>query len=310
MEHAMKVNFDRILCTTDLSDLSNRSISAGVALAKEFNAKLYVCHVVDLTMQAAYGDVVLAPLELQSQTTDYALHHISDFIGEQDIDWEALIVIGHPSDEIARLVSEYRIDLTVAATHGRSGLKRFVLGSVTERLTRTLSCPLLVVKSRENDPASIEKLGLKINKILVGCDFSPYSELAFQYGLSLAQEFEAEVHMVHVVEAPIYKGMMQFSPQEKENESFENKLHARIKEKLSSMIPEDSKAWCEPKIILLEGHPHEELIKHADENQIDLIVLGIRGRTLIEALFTGSTTDRALRQSNCPVLSVCPIAGE
>ena len=76
------------------------------------------------------------------------------------------------------------------------------------------------------------------------------------------------------------------------------------------MIPKDSMAWCEPKIVLLNGQPHEEIINHASLNNIDLIVLGIRGRNLIEALFTGSTTDRVLRQSGCPVLSVCPTAEE
>jgi nucleotide-binding universal stress UspA family protein len=304
----MKVNFDKILCTTDLSELSNRSMSAGVALAKEFNSKLYVCHVVDLTIQAAYGDVVLAPLELQNQTTEYALDHISEFIGEQDVDWEALVTTGHPSDEIAKLVSDHHIDLTVVATHGRSGLKRLVLGSVTERLMRILPCPLLIVKSLESDDTTIQHLDLKIEKILVGCDFSPYSELAFQYGLSLAQEFESEVHLVHVVETPAYKGMMKFTVNQ--GEEFENELHGRIKEKLTHMIPRESVAWCDPKIVLLGGHPHEEIIKHASLNNIDLIVLGIRGRNLFEALFTGSTTDRVLRQSSCPVLSVCPVAEE
>jgi nucleotide-binding universal stress UspA family protein len=301
----MKININKILCTTDLSELSNISLSAGVALAKEFNAKLYVCHIIDLTIQAAYGDVVLAPLELQNQTTEYAFDHISRFIGDQDIDWEPLVTTGHPSDEISRLVSEHRIDLAVVATHGRSGLKRLVLGSVTERLMRILPCPLLIVRSLESDDTAVQQFSLNIKKILVGCDFSPYSALAFQYGLSLAQEFESEVHLVHVIETPAYKGMMKFSVGQ--GEDFEKILHTQVKEKLLEMIPKESFTWCEPKIVLLAGHPYEEIIKHSLLNQIDLIVLGIRGRNLIEALFTGSTTDRVLRQSPCPVLSVCPV---
>jgi nucleotide-binding universal stress UspA family protein len=301
----MKININKILCTTDLSELSNISLSAGVALAKEFNAKLYVCHIIDLTIQAAYGDVVLAPLELQNQTTEYAFDHISRFIGDQDIDWEPLVTTGHPSDEISRLVSGHRIDLAVVATHGRSGLKRLVLGSVTERLMRILPCPLLIVRSLESDDTAVQQFSLNIKKILVGCDFSPYSALAFQYGLSLAQEFESEVHLVHVIETPAYKGMMKFSVGQ--GEDFEKILHTQVKEKLLEMIPKESFTWCEPKIVLLAGHPYEEIIKHSLLNQIDLIVLGIRGRNLIEALFTGSTTDRVLRQSPCPVLSVCPV---
>lgn len=301
----MKTNFNKILCATDLSELSDITLSAGAALAKEFNAKLYVCHIIDLTIQAAYGDVVLAPLELQNQTTEYAYDHIAKLIGDQDIDWEPLVTTGHPSDEISRLVAEHHIDLTVVATHGRSGLKRVVLGSVTERLMRILSCPLLIVRSLESDDTAAKQVSLNMKKILVGCDFSPYSELAFQYGLSLAQEFESEVHLVHVIETPAYKGMMKYSASQ--TEDFDKNLHTQLQEKLALMIPKESFAWCEPKIVLLAGRPHEEIIKHSVLNHIDLIVLGIRGRNLFEALFTGSTTDRVSRQSPCPVLSVCPI---
>jgi nucleotide-binding universal stress UspA family protein len=74
------------------------------------------------------------------------------------------------------------------------------------------------------------------------------------------------------------------------------------------MIPEESAVWCQPKTILLAGRPYEEIIKYALLNTIDLIILGIRGRNLLEVLMTGSTTDRVSRQGPCPVLSVCPIA--
>ena len=137
---------------------------------------------------------------------------------------------GVNSDEIAKLVSDLHIDLTVTATHGRSGLKRLVLGSVTERLMRILPCPLLVVKSLESDDTTIERLELRIKKILVGCDFSPYSELAFQYGLSLAQEFEAEVHLVHVIETPAYKGMMKLAVNQ--GEEFKNEYMPALRKSL------------------------------------------------------------------------------
>jgi nucleotide-binding universal stress UspA family protein len=304
----MKININKILCATDLSELSNISISAAVALAKEFNAKLYVCHVIDLTIQAAYGDVVLAPLELQNQTTEYAYEHIGNLIGDENIDWEPLITTGHASDEISKIAVANRIDLAVLATHGRSGLKRVVLGSVTERLMRILPCPILIVRSLENDDTAIQQFSLNMKKILVGCDFSPYSKLAFQYGLSLAQEFEAELHLAHVVETSAYKDLLKISAANREES--ESLLHEQITEKLSNMIPKESLVWCHPKIILLAGHPYEEIIKHSLLNHIDLIVLGIRGRNLIEAVFTGSTTDRVARQAPCPVLSVCPIAEE
>jgi nucleotide-binding universal stress UspA family protein len=299
----MKINFNNILCATDLSDLSTIAISSGVALAKEFNAKLFVCHIVDLSTTAAYGDIIFAPLELQNKTIGYTHGQLEQMMQNQTINWEPLVTAGHPPDEISKFVAMHQIDLVVSATHGRSGLKRVFLGSVTERLMRILPCPLLIVRSIEGVETFVGKSPLAFKKILVGCDFSSFSELAFKYGLSLAQDFESELHLVHVIETPSYKDVLK-SPVS----SSETNLYDQLSEKLSSMIPEESAVWCRPKTILLAGRPYEEIIKYALLNSIDLIILGIRGRNLIEVLMTGSTTDRVSRQGPCPVLSVCPMA--
>jgi len=302
----MKINFNNILCVTDLSELSATALSSGVALAKEFNAKLFVCHIVDLSTTAAYGDIIFAPLELQNKTIGYTHEQLERMMQNQDIDWEPLVTAGHPPDEISKFVAMHQIDLVVSATHGRSGLKRVFLGSVTERLMRILPCPLLIARSLEDVDTNIMGRSLQFKKILVGCDFSSYSELAFQYGLSLAQDFESELHLVHVIETPLYKDILKVSAGP--GAAPEKTLHDPLNEKLSKLIPEESIVWCRPKTVLLAGRPYEEIIKYSLLNSIDLIVLGIRGRSLIEVLLTGSTTDRVSRQSPCPVLSVCPIA--
>jgi nucleotide-binding universal stress UspA family protein len=301
----MKVNFDNILCATDLSDLSTIAISSGVALAKEFNAKLFVCHIVDLSTTAAYGDIIFAPLELQNKTIGYTHEQLKRMMQDQTIEWEPLVTAGHPPDEISKFVAMHQIDLVVSATHGRSGLKRVFLGSVTERLMRILPCPVLIVRSFEDVDAGLEGFSLGFKKILVGCDFSTYSELAFQYGLSLAQDFESELHLVHVIETPGYKDIVK--PGAGSGVTPEKTLYNQLSDKLSKMVPEESALWCRPKTILLAGRPYEEIIKYALLNSIDLIILGIRGRNLIEVLMTGSTTDRVSRQGPCPVLSICPM---
>ena len=301
----MKVNFNNILCATDLSDLSAIAISSGVALAKEFNARLFVCHIVDLSTTTAYGDIIFAPLELQNKTIGYTHEQLERIMQNQTIEWKPLVTAGHPPDEISKFVAMHQIDLVVSATHGRSGLKRFFLGSVTERLMRILPCPLLIVRSPEDTEAPAGESSLGFKKILVGCDFSSFSELAFQYGLSLAQDFEAELHLVHVIETPSYKDILKSGAGP--GTSSEKTLYDQLSEKLSNMIPEESAVWCRPKTILLTGRPYEEIIKYALLNSIDIIILGIRGRNLIEVLMTGSTTDRVSRQGPCPVLSVLPI---
>ncbi len=302
----MKINFNNILCATDLSDLSGVAISSGVALAREFNAKLYLCHIVDLSTTAAYGDIIFAPLELQNKTIGYTHEQLEQIMQNQQLAWTPLVTAGHPPDEISKYVTLHQIDLVVAATHGRSGLKRFFLGSVTERLMRSLACPLLIVRSTEGTGLFENSASTPFKKILVGCDFSKFSDLAFQYGLSLAQDFESELHLVHVIETHSYKDVLKTSIAS--GNAAEGDLYDQLNEKLSQKIPDESVHWCRPKTSLLAGRPYEEILKYALLNSIDLIILGIRGRNLIEVLITGSTTDRIVRQGPCPVLSVCPVS--
>jgi len=224
---------------------------------------------------------------------------------DQHTEWEPLVVSGHPANEILRLAEEKQVDLVVSATRGRSGLKRFIIGSVTGRLMRTLSCPLLVVQSIEEAPDVPIAQPFKMSRILVGCDFSEDSDLAFQHGVSLAQEFQAELHLVHVIEPSVYKDLLKPAPSVVEK--LRETLRDSLSEKLESMVPDEVFKWCTLKTTLLAGHPHEELIKYARLNKIDLIVLGIRGHGGVETLIIGSTTDRAASRSPCPVLCVPPV---
>lgn len=299
----MRVQLKSIICATDLSDFSNHAVSYGISLAKELGVKLYVCHVVDISYAAVYGKGS-GPAEQESRIMNYAHEHLKRSVGEQPVDWEPLITKGHPANEIVRMAEEKNVDLAISASHGRSGLKRLILGSVTDRLMRTLPCPLLVVRRPEHDFVAPTNEEIRLKRIFVGCDFSPDSSLAFQYGLGLAQEFQSELHLIHVIEPPVYKYLLK--PAIDSGEGLEQDLRDRFNEKLRNMVPEEARNWCTTKTILLPGRPHEELTKYAVINDADLIVLGVRGHGLIEMLFVGSTTDRVVRQAPCPVLSVRP----
>jgi nucleotide-binding universal stress UspA family protein len=301
----MRVLLKRILCATDFSDFSNHAIPYGIALAREFKAKLYLSHVIDLSSAAIYGEAVFALEEQQSRMTAYAHKEMTRLMGQESLEWEPLITVGNPANEIARLAADRQIDLAIAASHGRSGLKRLILGSVTERLMRTLPCPLWVVRSPEPGFVAPATQAIQLKKILVGCDFSPDSSLAFEYGLSLAQEFQAELHLAHVVEPPLYDDLIKPS---ESGETFRQRLRTTVQEKLNSMVPEEARTWCNPVTALLAGQPHEELIKYAVVNAVDLVVLGVRGYSLVETLLIGSTTGRVMRAAPCPVLSVQPMS--
>lgn len=298
----MRKQMNTIFCATDFSKLAEGVVAYGIALSKEFNAKLVVCHVVDFPTVSMYGEAVAGPIEHQNRFMEYARSEISRLIGDAAIDSQAIVTLGNTTEEIARLVVEFNADLVITATHGRSGLKRFFLGSVTERLMRTLACPLLVLRgSEEGKEPKLQKFPFK--KILVGCDFSSDSDLAFKNSLSMAQEFESELHMVHVVEPSGYKDL--FKMPAESGDKFKQDLFDMIKGRLTSMVPAEALNWLSLHTHLLVGKPYEEIIRYAEINDIDLIALGIRGHGMVEDLLVGSTTDRVIRRAPCPVLSIC-----
>jgi nucleotide-binding universal stress UspA family protein len=294
----MRVQFKNILCATDFSDFSNHTIGYGVALAKEFEAKLFVSHVIDLSSVAIYGEFQLDPVGQQNRIVEDAAAQLKELTGDQPISWEPLITVGKPADEISRAVAEKDIDLVITATRGRAGLKRIILGSVTERLMRTLTCPLLVVNSPEHKFVSAADQAIKIKKILVGCDFSPDSGQALNHALSLAQEFQAELHLAHVIEPPTQPDL--HKEDTPVSEEIQQDYRDLLTRKLKEMVPAEARLWCTPQTGLLEGQPYEEIVAYAESKNIDMIVLGVRGHGLVKTLFLGSTTDRVVRRSPVP----------
>lgn len=300
----MRVQIKNIICTTDFSDISDHAIPYGIALSKEFASKLYLCHAIDLTSIAMYGEAVVALQEQENRMTEYAQERLNALIGDKVEGWEPLITAGPTADEIVRVSFEKQADLVVSSTHGRSGLKRLILGSVTERLMRTLPCPLLVIPSPERDIVGMPPKGIQFRRILVGCDFSSDSGLALEFALSLAQEFQADLNLVHVLQPSTYEDLLKSSA---ETRAQEQDLRLQLNEQLNALVPEEALNWCNPKTSLLAGQPSEEIIKYAVLNNVDLIVLGIRGHGLVESILVGSTTERVARQAPCAVLSVRPV---
>ena len=301
----MRKHIDRILCATDFSDISRSVLPYSIRMAKEFSATLYVCHVIDLPAISLYGEALIDPISQQQQFMDVARREIEALMHDVGIPWEPLITIGHITEEITRMAADNRIDLVISATHGRSGLKRLFLGSVTERLMRTLSCPLLVLRVAEEPAADIRfTQRFPFKRILVGCDFSVDSESALDCSLNMAQEFESELHLVHVVEPTAYRDI--FNLPGETVDPLQKDLYDSIKTKLQTLIPTEALNWCALKTSIMAGKPYAELIRYAGLNDIDLIALGVRGHGMVEELLVGSTTDRVIRRAPCPVLSVNP----
>ena len=98
-----------------------------------------------------------------------------------------------------------------------------------------------------------EKTDMRFRKILVGCDFSSDSDLAFQYALSLAKEFQSELHLAHVIAPPVYRHLFQTGA-----ETYDKMWHGlrdRLNASLANMVPDEVRNWCTPSTILLAGSP-------------------------------------------------------
>ncbi|MEH0018348.1 MAG: universal stress protein [Desulfobacter sp.] len=321
----MRIFPKNIMCAIDFSGFAPLIMAYGKALAREFDARVSICHIVqDTVLLSSHAQAGFATEEVTAQRLEDAVEAIDLMAEEADINAKSLVAIGHPADEITRLAEKHEIDLVIAATHGGSGIKRFLVGSVTDRLVKTLDCPLLVLHSASEEPAHPVELPLK--RILVGCDFSEGSQLAFHYALSLAQEFEAELHLVHVIKPhkQIELGATDYIKIQEgdypgwnrsdfihlqENaagEEFERRQHllSRMERQLGNMVPEESRHWCTPVTALRQGEPYQELIDYAGSYEIDMIVLGIHGHSILEKFLVGSTTDRVISRADCPVLAV------
>ena len=323
----MRVQPKIIMCTVDFSDFTNEILGYSVALCKEFNASLLLVHIVtDVDIYLGKEAMIVDNVNLQERNILNAKEQLGDMVEDLTIDHEIIVIEGSPSDEICRLAMEKEIDLVVTATNGKSGIKKLLLGSVTEKLIKSIKRPLLVLHTKEHDFISLDGYEIKLKKIMVGCDFSPDSKLAFDYGLSLAQEFQAEVYLTHVIKPTEHVELkasdyMDVVPgdfahwrsseyvemQEKvtaENRERIKALRKRLEGQLYYMMPQEYENWRPPHTDVLTGEPYKELVMHAKEQKVDMIVLGIRGHTLWEKLLVGSTTDRVIRHAPCPVLAV------
>jgi len=323
----MKALPKKIMCAVDFSDYTEKLLTYSVALCKEFHAKLFLVHIViDVHTSIVHRGIAFDKVRFQDENIQDAQAFLENLMKDVTIEHEIVINKGNPADEISWFALENNMDMVIAATHGESGIKKLLIGSVTEKLMKSLHCPFLVMHTKQHDFIPWDDHEMKLKKVLVGCDFSFDSKLAFDYGLSLAQEYHAELYLTHVIKPTehialkpsdyisitpgdyrLWQTSDYFEMQKKvteENREQINILRSRLERQLYFMVPEECRNWCTPHTVLLNGEPYKELIKYAEKQGIDMIVLGIRGHTLWEKLMVGSTTDRIIRHAPCPVLAV------
>lgn len=323
----MRIQPKKILCAIDFSDSTDMVLQYGKSLANEFDGELCLCHVVSAAyMVSSHITPYVDYTGIETERLDLAQKQLKDLAEELDIECDIVVESGSPAEAIAQVAEQQGADMVLAATYGGSGIKRYLVGSVTDRLVKILSCPLMVLHPTDKNKQEVINGRIKLGRILVGCDFSQDSKLAFDWALSLAQEFQTQLYLAHVIRpgehAPVssldylrvQEGDMigwnrsdflnlKAGP-EKELQEKKAKLVSRIERQLLNMVPGDSRSWCSPVTVVLEGVPYQELIEYGQKKEVDLIVLGVRGHSLLETFLVGSTTDRVIGRAGCQVLAI------
>ena len=143
--------YKKILIATDGSEYTKNSIDYGIDLAKNTQAKLHVIYVIDtaafasLPMDAAWESMY----ELLKQEGDEATRYVAEKAESEGLEVEKLTVEGHPAEEIIKYAEKNSMSLIVMGTLGKSGLDRFLLGSVAEKVVRASKIPVLVVRGKK-----------------------------------------------------------------------------------------------------------------------------------------------------------------
>lgn len=285
-----RLRLQNVVLATDFSDASRATIGYAAAIAKSYQGKIYVLHVVPSEVYWLVPPQSLAKLE--EGVEESARQQMKALLASeqlQGVPHEGVIQHGEIWDGLQFLISRHGADVIVAGTRGRRGLKKLLMGSVAEEILRLSSVPVLTVH-----PEAAETTPNEPRTILFPTDFSPDSVRALDYALSLAQKFQACVIFLHV------------APSMSDDPELRNRMQMFFGDQLKQMIPAEAQSWCQQQVIVEFGDATQAILHCADTNNADVIVMGVRGAGSMVRAAThfGSTAYRVIAAARAPVLSV------
>lgn len=289
-----------LLCPVDFSEFSTRAYRHALSLAEHYHAQLTALHVVEM-WKYPYADYAASEggdyANLRRALHHSAKEHLQHFMSQQPdggVHPDLAICEGRAPDSILSFARRETIDLIVMGTHGRRGFDRLILGSATDRVMREASSPVLAVCQPPHDAVGVDEKGHYVHslkRVLVCTDFSPNSDRALDYAMSVAGEYDAELTLMHVVEEHL-------SPAKSEE------VLTQATQKLERLIPSEKRTSIQAGGLVRAGKPYQRIVEHAREAQIDVIVMGVRGAGALDRAIFGSTTYRVIQLGPCPVLAV------
>jgi len=292
------VSINKIVCPVDFSEYSTKAYDYAYSLAKHYHAKLLVEHVVQ-PLPAAYPYYAFPEATLQTSWSrliseaERGLQQLVSSHARNGLQPQCIVRQGMPCETILGLAEEASADLIVMGTHGRRGVDRLTMGSVTEKVVRKARCPVLAVRKPAHDFVEPQDASepVHLRRILLATDFSDHAARALGYALSFATEYNAQLTLLHVLEDV------------GTTKALQERTSAALSQ-LEKSVPGDIHSSYVVKTLVRIGKPYQEIIQLAQEEESDLIILGVRGRNALDLALFGSTTHRVIQLGSCPVLAI------
>ena len=271
--------FETILCPVDFSEISAHALRTAALLAAHCGAAKVITMYANWFEAPPYFTVGrLAELQTEFRESlrlaEQSLRALlRSTLGDGADSVEVRVIEALPVEGIQKLAAQTDASLIVMGTHGRSGLNRWMLGSVAERVLRESSVPVLTVRSAPREP---------IRQVLCPVHDTEVSRRALTLAAGISASLDANLTVLHVHEP----------------------LATRPVSDLCGWVPAQERARCEMRELVRHGDAAEEILKLATEEAYDLVVLGAERRRFFEGMVLGTTTLRTVRHAPCPVLTV------
>ena len=279
----------KILCATDLSDVSDHLLSWGVELCLRFDASFFVFHAVPPPRGSVARQIEFERGGEKKEKIEKAHAKIEKFMEHFDIKWDLTIAYGDPVLEVAKAAKRIKTDIVIAASLGLSGFQQFLIGSVVGSMAKTIMQPLLVFPPPGKNHTAGSKLELA--NIIIACSLTASDVYLKKYALAFSEKFNSKICLVHVMESPINDKIAQI-PSGHYNDT-QRLLEEKMSLRLGNLMP--------AKTHIMHGVPGEELALYVKSHKIDLIIAGVDdhpGRLIT------TTTAALLRHLPCAVLTV------
>ncbi len=295
----MSLAIQAIVCAVDFSPFSPLVVRNGVALARRAGVRLYLLHAVHDPQDGAHPTAVFERGGDLAHLTDEARQRIQALMADAPVDWEAVVRFGEPVEQTVAFVNSLPPSLVVSASHGVSGFRRLFIGTVVERLTRALNCPMLVVKPGEGQG---DDRFNGFRSAVVSCDSHGYWQRAAPLLPLLQSDAAARIHMVHAMEGPMEEVMTDSDAVSygQVQQALQERLDRRLRAQGRRLFPHADQI----SVAIAPGVPQEMVLRIARERSSDVIVVGVRHSGKVSRWISGSTTEALLRHSPCCVLTV------